>query len=193
MAEVTDDDLVQMYVAGDADAFEILFLRHYGAVYRVALCLLRDVHKAEDALQEAFVCAARAASGYVPRGQFRAWLVRIARNRCLNRLDAERPLRLVAGDDVLDIVDPPAPGPSPFEQAAGDEALRALIGKLDALPERQREAITLHAREQMSYREIALVMETPLNTVKTLIRRARMSLAAALVAEDKEAGDAMQV
>ena len=98
MASVTDDDLVRMYAGGDVEAFDVLFDRHYGPVYNFARTMLRDAGEAEEVLQETFLAVARSADNYTARGRFRPWLMRIVRNRCLNRLESGR-VRRAAGPD----------------------------------------------------------------------------------------------
>ena len=87
---LTDDDLFLMFREGQAEAFDALFDRHYLSVYNFARTMLREAGAAEEILQETFLAVARAAKTYEPRGTFRTWLLRIVRNRCLNRLEAER-------------------------------------------------------------------------------------------------------
>ena len=180
MADVDDDDLLRMYRDGDADAFDTLFDRYRAPVYNFARVMLGEADGAEDMLQEAFLTVARTARTYEPRGRFRAWLMRIVRNLCLNRIQAERVRRRVVAQSGLDIVQPASREPSPPERLERDERMdrvRRLIGEL---PERQREALVLYAFERMSYREIAEALDAPMGTVKTLIHRARAALARAV-------------
>ncbi|HUU23204.1 MAG TPA: sigma-70 family RNA polymerase sigma factor [Phycisphaerae bacterium] len=177
MDSVTDDDLVRMYAGGDAEAFDVLFDRHYASVFRFAQAILGDPAAAEDVLQEAFLAAARAAATYDGRGRFRPWLMRIVRNRCLNRVESGR-ARRATGPGAGPAPDTVASSRSgPVERASARERREAVEAAIAELPERQREAIGLYAFEQMSYREIAEVMQMPVNTVKTLIHRARANLA----------------
>ena len=181
MADVDDDDLLRMYRDGDADAFDTLFDRYRAPVYNFARVMLGGADGAEDMLQEAFLTVARTARTYEPRGRFRAWLMRIVRNLCLNRIQAERVRRRVVAQSGLDIVQPASREPSPPERLERDERMdrvRRLIGEL---PERQREALVLYAFERMSYREIGEALDAPMGTVKTLSHRARAALARALV------------
>jgi len=178
--DFSDDELMALHAGGDAEAFEILFERHYASVYHFAASMLGDASSAEEALQESFLAAARAAGQYRGDGRFRAWLMRIVRNRCLNRIDARRRHRRIG-----ELCDPPAGGPGPARQAEADETVAILRAAVAALPERQREALTLRAFEQMSYREVASVMDMPIGTIKTLIHRARAALAATLPATMK--------
>jgi len=176
--DASDDDLIRRYRDGDARAFDVLFDRHHAAVYHFAATMLGEGPAAEDVLQESFLAVARAAREYEPRGRMRAWLMRIVRNRCLNRIEQDRRRREVTGQ--VDAADAVAGDPAPDAGLAADEAAAIVRSAIDELPERQREAITLYAFERMTYREIASVLEMPINTVKTLIHRARASLAAAL-------------
>ena len=186
MAELTDDDLIRMYREGDADAFDALFDRHHRSVYALACAMLRRREAAEEVMQEAFVAVARTARDYVPKGRFRPWLMRIVRNMCLNRLSARRRRYRAVGEGGADPALVEAADPEPLERLASDERMAALERLVGGLPERQREAIALYAFEQMSYREVAEVMEVPLNTVKTLIHRARAALARGMAQYDGE-------
>ena len=180
MEPVTDDDLILMYRQGDADAFDTLFDRHHGSVYNFARAMLGPGGGAEDVLQETFLSVARTAGRYAPRGRFRAWLMRIVRNRCLNRIDSRRRRRAVLAESGLDVVEPACDEPTPPRRAEADERTAIVRAAVAELPDRQREAISLYAFEQMTYREIAEVLNMPINTVKTLIHRARANLARAL-------------
>ena len=178
---VNDDDLFLMFREGQVEAFDVLFDRHYISVYNFARTMLREAGAAEEVLQETFLAVARAAKTYEPRGTFRTWLLRIVRNRCLNRLEAERARREVIVDDPAGIVlRYPSPGPSPVERASANEQVDRVRRAIGALPDRQREAIALYAFEEMTYQQIADVLGLPINTVKTLIYRARAGLAESL-------------
>jgi RNA polymerase sigma-70 factor (ECF subfamily) len=187
MESVTDDDLVRMYAGGDVEAFDVLFDRHHGAVYNLARTMLGDAGGADEVLQETFLAVATSAAGYTPRGRFRPWLMRIVRNRCLNRLESRRIRRAEApaGPDPDTVA---SDRPAPPETATAHERQAVIRSAIAQLPERQREAVALYTFEQMTYREIAEVMQMPINTVKTLIHRARANLARALeglVSEDE--------
>ena len=179
MTDLPDDELILMYREGDADAFDVLFARHSASVYNFARCLLGDGTLAEDVLQETFLSVARAARRYEPRGRFRTWLMRIARNRSLNVLDRER-RRAVAAEIGPAMAAPVGRAPRPEARIEADERLAAIRSEIGRLPERQREALVLHAFEAMPYAEIAAVLDMPVNTIKTLIRRARIALARTL-------------
>lgn len=183
MAELTDDDLVAMYRDGDVDAFDALFDRYSGTVYNFARVMLGNADGAEDVMQETFMAITRTARSYEPRGRFRSWLLRVVRNRCLNRLQAQSVRRRVLAESGLGTIELPSREPTPADRAAATEELALVERRIAELPERQREALCLYAYEQMTYRDIAQVLELPINTVKTLIHRARAALASALARE----------
>jgi RNA polymerase sigma-70 factor (ECF subfamily) len=188
MQPVTDDDLILMYREGDPEAFDTLFDRHYRSVYGLARTILGPGGGAEEVLQETFLAVATTARRYRPRGLFRFWLMRIVRNRSLNRLASRRRRRAMLAEGALAVVEPPSPEPTPARRAEAHEQRAIIRAAIDDLPDRQREAIALYAFEQMTYREIAGILGMPINTVKTLIRRARASLARALAPLREESG-----
>lgn len=163
-----------LYCDGDADAFDALFARYHAAVYNFARYMLGAADGAEEVMQDTFVAVARAAGRYEPRGRFRPWLMRIARNQCLNRLQGRQRR---AADSLADHPGIASQEPGPGQRAEAAERVEHLRAAIAGLPERQREAIVLYAFEQMSYAEIAEALQAPINTVKTLIHRARAALA----------------
>ncbi len=180
MNDITDDELIRMYRNGDAEAFDTLFDRYHASVYHFARTMLGDSEGPEEVLQETFLAVARTADRYTPRDRFRAWLMRIVRNRCLNRIESRRVRRAVLAEGGWGMVEPASEGPAPSGQVETDEQTAIVRAAIAGLPDRQREAIALYAFEQMTYREIAEILEIPINTVKTLIHRARATLAKAL-------------
>jgi len=186
LSDLSDEELIQMYREGDAVAFDVLFDRYRAPVYNFARTMLNGSDRAEDVMQETFLAVARAAKRYEARGFFRTWLMRIVRNLCLNCIGFERARRAVVAQSGLNIVEPTSPEPCPPDRAEQDEQMALVRAAIAELPERQREAIVLYAFEQMPYREIAHVLDVPLNTVKTLIHRARATLAHAIEQHPEE-------
>ena len=191
MDAISDDELVRLYREGDLDAFDALFDRYHDPVYRFARTLLGNADGAQEVLQEAFLALARGAEAYQPRGRFRAWLMRIVRNRCLNRIETLRASRRALAESGFDPADLASANPLPTQRAETDERLAAIRRAVAELPERQREALALHAFEQLGYREIAEVLGMPINTVKTLIHRARANVAGSLASRSQEPDDGL--
>jgi len=176
----TDDELFAMFRDGDADAFDALFDRWHVLVFNLGMHMLHDRACAEEVMQDVFMAVVRAAPRYEARGLFRAWIMGITRNRCVNRIESERARRRALRESGMGVADPPPRAEAPDAAACADERAVVVKHALSNLPERQREAIVMYAFEEMPYAEVARAMGVPLNTVKTLIHRARAALARAL-------------
>ena len=175
--DLSDDELMLLYQDGKLDAYEVLFDRHRGPLFNYAAWLLRDRTTAEDVMQDVFLQVARNAATYEPRGRFRAWVMRMARNRCLNILASEATRRRALAGFVVEKTHLADGADDAAASLMQEERRHALEQTLANLPERQREALVLYAYEQMPYREVAQILDMPVNTVKTLIHRARAALA----------------
>ncbi len=173
-----------MFADGSVEAFETLFERHRGSVYRFARSVLADPSAAEEVLQDVFLAIVRSAKRYEPKGLFKAYLMRITRNTCLTRLEGERLRREMAAQ--FGRMEEPQTAAA---DRGDDDRLAAVRRALRRLPDRQREAVMLHAFEQMTYQQIADVLDTPINTVKTLIHRGRAALAERLNGQSTENDD----
>lgn len=180
MTRLTDDDLMILHREGDAQAFDVLFDLHYAAVYNFAYMLLHDAHQSADVLQETFLTVVRRAGDYLPRGHFKTYILRICRNRCFNIIETNRNRQRITMENGFELVRSVSSSPEPDKSYDRDERLVRVRDAMRELPERQREAITLYAYESMSYNQIADVLGMPVNSVKTLIHRARQRLAGVL-------------
>ncbi len=175
-----DIALIERVAAQDEAAVGELYDRHSRLLYSLALRILRDAGDAEDVLQEVFVALWTRVHTYDPAlGSPVAWLVRIARNRAIDRLRASG-VRARAVDAAP--VDPPAPR-SPEDSAARAEENRAVVNALAALPRDQRMLIEDAYFLGLTHAEIADRHGMPLGTVKTRIRTGMQALRQALVPE----------
>ncbi len=176
---------------GDRAAFGRLVDLHKRAVYGLCVRLLRDGEEARDAAQETFVRAYAALETYDPAQPFAPWVLRIARNHCLDlvrrRLPEAQRVELDAEPEEgapREVADPTA--------ARGDEVIErrqlasALEAAVQALPPNYREVIQLFHVERLSYKEIALTLDVPIGTVMTWLHRARTKLKLALTASGPE-------
>lgn len=179
---MTDDQLMLEFRDGDDGAFDALFGRYYQSVYRFARAMLADGAAGEEVLQESFLAVARSAESYQARGTFRAWLMRIVRNRCLNHRQAMK--ARIFGQERVEANQVAAQRPGPLLVLEQQEELDGVRKAIAYLPPPQREALLLHVMEQMPYVEVAAVMDIPVNTVKTLIHRARANLIEATGGKD---------
>jgi RNA polymerase sigma factor (sigma-70 family) len=154
-------------------AFEVLLDRYQSRLLGFCRGILSSSEDAEDVLQEVFVNAHAAMLADSRPINVRPWLYRIARNRCLNHLRKPVP----DGQDSMDIHE--SNGSGTFERVQKREQLREIFADVGELPETQRTALVLREIDDLSYDEIAEAMGTTLPAVKSLLVRARMSLAEA--------------
>ncbi len=175
---------------GDRDAFARLVDLHKRSVYGLCLRLLGEPEEARDAAQEAFARAFTALDAYDPAQPFGPWVLRIARNHCVDllrrRLPARQRLELdaPAGDDEpeRELADPASPrADEALERAELRTAIEAAVA---ALPPNYREAVHLFHVEHLSYRDIAATLDVPIGTVMTWLHRARARLREALGREE---------
>src|SRR3981189_2883012 len=136
--------------------------------------MLGSREDAEDVLQEVFAAAYNAMLGDERAINVRPWLYRIARNRCLNPL--RRPVPV--GQDSMDIFERDG-GTSTSDTVHKREEFRQIVADVQDLPETQRTALLLREIDALSYDQIAEAMETTIPSVKSLLVRARVSLAEA--------------
>ncbi len=176
---------------GDRQAFGRLVDLHKRAVYGLCFRLLRDGEDARDAAQETFVRAYAALGTYDSRQPFVPWLLRIARNHCLDllrrRVPESRRVELDADPEYgpVDLADPAALSPDLALERR--ETAATLAKAVDALPPAQREVVHLFHVEHLSYKEIAAILDVPIGTVMTWLHRARARLRLALEQAAKEA------
>jgi RNA polymerase sigma-70 factor, ECF subfamily len=172
-----DAALVQRVVGRDASALGALYDRHHRLLFSLILRVLRDRGEAEDVLQEVFVRVWERAETYAPSlGAPSAWLVRIARNRAIDRLRS-RLVRAHVSEATDDPPrDAPAVAPDPESLAQMSESRRAILAALDGMPPEQRRLIEAAYFEGYTQSELAEKFGLPLGTVKTRIRTAMQAL-----------------
>jgi RNA polymerase sigma factor (sigma-70 family) len=170
--------------AGNPGAFEAIVDRYQGRLLGFCRQMLHSTEDAEDVLQEVFVNAYRAMLADEREINLRPWLYRIARNRCLNHL--RKPT--ADAQESMDMV-PTVEAASTAEKVHNREEFRQLLTDVGKLPETQRSALLLREMDAMSYEEIAQAMETSVPSVKSLLVRARISLAEASQARQLTCGE----
>ncbi|HEY0390799.1 MAG TPA: sigma-70 family RNA polymerase sigma factor [Solirubrobacterales bacterium] len=179
-----DEHLIAMARSGNPGAFETIVDRYQGRLHGFCRQMLGSTEDAEDVLQEVFVNAYRAMLADEREINLRPWLYRIARNRCLNHL--RKPT--ADAQESMDMV-PTVEAASTAEKVHNREEFRQLLTDVGKLPETQRSALLLREMDAMSYEEIAQAMETSVPSVKSLLVRARISLAEASQARQLTCGE----
>src|SRR6202042_905863 len=170
----SDERLVTLIRRGSTAAFEVLVARYHARLLAFCRHLLGSREDAEDVLQEVFSAAFNAILDDDRPINVRPWLYRIARNRSLNHL---RRIQAV-GVDSMDI-HLSEHGATTADKVHEREEFRLLVGDIHGLPETQRTALVLREMDALSYEQIAEAMETTVPSVKSLLVRARVSLAEA--------------
>jgi RNA polymerase sigma-70 factor (ECF subfamily) len=175
----TDAELIERAAQGDAAAFQLLYERHWNAVYRFAWLLAGSVPDAEDITQECFLALVRKAAAFdAGRSQLRTWLIAIARNQYLVRRRAGGREESAAGMERADV------SPMVEDELIRMERAEAVRCAMQALPPPQREALYLFEFEGLSLADTAGVLEIEPNAVKARLHRGRQQLKRLLEAAD---------
>jgi len=168
---------------GDMAAFERVLNIYNRPIFNYLFRLLGTREEAEDALQEVWAKVVNQAASYKNQGLFSSWLYRIAHNHCLDqyrrqnsRVDKKEVVENDEGFRWLDIVS--SDGQSPFDELAEQEFMNRLEEALQEIPERIREVYLLRTFQDVPFKEIAEIQDSPLGTVLS-----RMSQAVKLLKE----------
>jgi RNA polymerase sigma factor (sigma-70 family) len=168
----SDERLVALTRGGNQAAYEALVGRYQARLLAFCRHMLGSREDAEDVLQEVFAAAFNAMIADERPLNVRPWLYRIARNRSLNHLRRVQAI----GVDSMD-VHLSENGASTADKVHRREDFRLLVQDVQGLPESQRTALLLREIDVLSYEQIAEAMETTIPSVKSLLVRARVSLA----------------
>jgi len=176
----SDEELLRLMLAGDGDAFEALYDRRQGGVYRFALRMSGSAEIAEDVTHDVFIALMRDGHQFDPaRGSVASYLFGIARHCALKRLRRERSF-VSMSDDVEDGVGAPkglderlVADADPFADLTRSETIDLVRQAILALPEHYREVVALCSLGEMSYEQAASVIGCPVGTVRSRLNRAR--------------------
>lgn len=163
------------FLAGDRERFAALLHRHQAALLRYAHHRLRDATAAEDVVQETFVRLLREARTLADQPSVAPWLFRVCRNLCADT--ARREVRMQQRQLRVAVPELAAPEPWRVETEEEHGKVRALLA---ALPDHEREVLTLKVQHGKSYREIQALLGTSLHDVFTTAHRALAQVAAGL-------------
>lgn len=178
----TDEELMLAYRAGDAESFDLLYMRHKGGVYRYLRRQSGNAAVADELFQDVWLRVIDARNRYAPQARFTTWLYTIAHNRLMDHFRAERRGARASHDDPDE--DPiamlPADDPPPEDLLARKQEAVRLLDAIAALPEAQREAFLLQQEAELSVEEIAVATGVSRETAKSRLRYALAKLRASL-------------
>jgi RNA polymerase sigma-70 factor, ECF subfamily len=167
---------------GDLDAFNRLVLEYQDMAFNLAARMLSDEEAAADATQTAFISAYRSLDSF-RGGSFRAWVMRMVSNACLDELRRRKRRPTISLEPVNDEdeeVESPAwladDGPSPEDLMERNELDQALQTCLQGLPDEFRSVVLMVDIEGMDYQEVSVAVGKPLGTVKSRLARARLKM-----------------
>jgi RNA polymerase sigma-70 factor, ECF subfamily len=194
--ELTDDGLLRRVIAGDEEAFTLLYRRKHPAIYRFALHMSGNAAVADDVTQEVFMTLIRDTKRFDPaRGSLGGYLFGIARNHLRKRWEQDKRLApLIDGaEDFVKVANGSANGGNgngvhgngngamhahgfgahPHDEFTSLETVGRVRQAISTLPENYREVVVLCELEEMSYEEAASALDCPVGTVRSRLHRAR--------------------
>jgi RNA polymerase sigma factor (sigma-70 family) len=176
----SDEQLVSLFRGGNEDAFRVIHDRYRQRLHAYSRQMLAgSPADAEDVVQEIFVRAYGGLRSSDRELALRAWLYRIAHNRCIDEVRRPQPIATEAIEELT-----AAPAPDPMARIEQRDALRRLIDDVRRLPEQQRSALLMRELGGMPYADLAQALAVSVPAVKSLLVRARVGLAQAGEARD---------
>src|SRR5216110_444138 len=178
--DAEDVRLMELVSGGDTSAFENLVERHQSLVTGTVARMLGSNSDVEDIAQQVFIRVWKSARRYVPRAKFTTWLLKITRNLVFNELRRSKrrghvPLQSEpGGEDHPPLKD--ETNPAPDASLLESELQQTIEEAIMQLPESQRMALVLRRYEQLSYEQIAEVLDLSVPAVKSVLFRARTEL-----------------
>jgi RNA polymerase sigma-70 factor (ECF subfamily) len=179
LSKLTDNDLINLFVAGNVNALEVLVLRHKDKLYTSILFLVKDKYLAEDIFQDVFIriIDTMRSGRYTEEGKFLPWAMRIAHNLCVDhfrKVKRTPTIRTGENQDIFEVL-------NFTEDSAEDKMMKKqshsrVKDMLDQLPEDQREVIILRHYADMSFKEIATITNCSINTALGRMRYGLINL-----------------
>lgn len=169
-----EHELIQKLCERDETAFRFLIDKYRQQLFRVCIGFVHDKEDAEDLTQEVFIEVFNSIHKFKAQAQLSSWMYRIAVNKSLNHIEKKKgslilSLKVALGFEKAAVSDPQ-------KDLLIKERNAMLTNAIDSLPENQRIAFTLAKYEDLSYKEIADIMQTSVPAVESLLHRARLNL-----------------
>jgi RNA polymerase sigma-70 factor (ECF subfamily) len=176
------EDLMARIAEGDEDAFEILVNRYQTSVLNLIYRFIGDRTQAKDLAQEVFIRVWQAAGSYQPKAKFTTWLYQITANLCFNELKSSRRKKWFSfhqsdehsRNTIEETLSDSAP--SAEDLLLEKERSRQISEAIQSLPANQRMALVLRRYDNLSYQEIAKILNCSVSAVESLLIRAKRNL-----------------
>jgi RNA polymerase sigma-70 factor (ECF subfamily) len=174
---LTSPELVWLLASianGDEEAFDRLYAATRAKLYGVVVRILRREDLAQEVLQQTYLKVWQSAGQFDPlRAAPITWLVAIARNRAIDLLRRQTDISI---EDAPEAVEVAADGPDPLERREFSEELQRLLGCIGRLPAERQRLVLLAYYNGWSRDRLAVELETPVNTIKTWLRRSLIEI-----------------
>lgn len=190
---MSDEDLMMAYRDGDARAFEDLYQRHKGPVYRYLLRQCRNAAIAEELFQDTWLGLIRARERYEPRAKFTTYLYRLAHNHLIDHYRRQSSGIPLSYTEELDDLPANASYTAALQEPVNDldtrRQVRQLLTLVEGLPDAQREVFLLREESGLSLEEIAHATGVNLETAKSRLRYAMAKLRAGMAEKNATADE----
>ncbi len=192
---VNEIDWINALKEGDNNAFRAIVYRYQQTIYKTCIGLIRDEVLAQDLTQEVFIELHKSIQNFRGESKLSTWLYRVAINKSLNHLRDNKKHQILKSIQTFFFIDKMDNNALVLKDVKSDNPLRimenaetrnVLQAAIDQLPANQKTAFVLKNLDDLSYKEIAEVMDTSLSSVESLIHRARLNLQKSLAQFYKE-------
>lgn len=178
-----DNELIGLIKKGHSEIYDEIVKRYEKKLFSYIYRLVGNKEEAEDILQNVFVKAYRNIKTFDIERKFSSWIYRIAHNEAINFLKKRNKKKFISWEDIVsskDKMDTKSEERSPIDIWIRKEAATEIKEALEMLPIKYREVLVLRYFSEKSYEEIGRMIKSPVNTVGTLINRAKKKLAAVI-------------
>lgn len=177
--EISDSQLVSLYISGNEEAFKELLLRHKNKVFTTINLIVKDRYLAEDLLQETFIKAIKTikSGNYNDEGKFLPWILRIGHNLAIDTFRRSKRYPTVLMEDGSNVFDTLEFAVPPVEdRQVIQDSVNKLKHHIQELPESQKQVLIMRAYLDMSFKEIAEATGVSINTALGRMRYALINL-----------------
>ena len=173
MRDLSDQQLIDLCVSGDRDAFSFIVRRYQDMVFAMCFRAVRNVSDAEDISQEVFIRVFRNLGSFKRDAPMKPWIYRITANRIYSFFGRRKNDREISADSLPEMV---SGNPQPDDEVFFKHSVETLINEIADLPEHYRSVMTMWFVMGMSYQEIADSLGKPIGTIRAHLFRARKQL-----------------